>query len=84
MEGHKPDGSVLKDLDSVRDSVITEAPSLASIANVRGKDSMVDIDKVRKREIMTEFRDSSICTTKFGRNNSNMLFPGEVFIKIDT
>ena len=50
MEGHKPDGSVLKDLDSVRDSVITEAPSLASIANVRGKDSMVDIDKVRKRQ----------------------------------
>lgn len=37
-----------------RTCVITEAPSLTSIANVRGEDSMVDIiDKVWKREIIS-------------------------------
>ena len=45
----------MQDLNSVSDGVITEAPSLTSIANVGRKDSMVDIDEVWKRKIVAEF-----------------------------
>ena len=61
MKSHQPDGSVLQDLNSMSDSVITEAPSLTGIANVRREDSMIDIDKVWERKIVTEFRNSPVC-----------------------
>ena len=64
--------------------VIRKTPNLASISHVGAEDSMVNIDKRFKRDIVTNFGQRPIGSLQFVGNLRYVRFPREMFIKENT